>query len=242
MNKLALIFPVILLSSCSSPRNADEAQSETTSVDMNLPDRGGLNQAVADIEVKMNAYRLVIAPADKNCANATSLDQFDAYVNSAKISASLVQGCDYDLTLTLGHRPTDLDQPAPVVSYEGKIKSLIEKSCLQCHSAGGDQPLLATFDDLQAVSDLVADRVKKGKMPLGSTLSAEDKALVADWQKGEFAEKDVAPVDQTKLSETYYKNDQALRVTKEQIQGQASLRVSLPLKLQADGVAIGLGK
>lgn len=243
MQKLSLIALAVVHTACSQVTRGDEPSSETTSVDMNLPDRGGLKPAVPDIEIKMNAFRLVVAPVDATCVNATRVDQLEAYVNSAKISASLVQGCDYDVTLALGHRPTDQDQAAAkVVSYEGQMKTLIESQCLKCHNAGGAQPTLASYDDVLAVGDLAVDRVQKGKMPIGGTLSAEQKALFLDWQKADFAEKDAASLDSTKLSATYYKNDTALRVTKEQIQGQAALRVSLPLKLQADGVAIGLGK
>lgn len=96
-------------------RRGDQG-SQVTSITIGLPDRQGLKERVGDIEDKMNGFQLTVTPVDPACASATKVDEVGDYM-TAKVVASLVQGCDYDVTLALGHRAVGSGpSPSPTAS------------------------------------------------------------------------------------------------------------------------------
>lgn len=223
-----------------------------TSVTIGLPDRASLKTQVADIETKMNAYHLIIGPVDASCPGATKLSTIDAYSASPTVSASLAQGCDYDVILALGKKADAAAvQPPPpavaAVTYDGQLKTVIDSNCVSCHKAGGQFPDLSTFDGAKKLGARIQSRVAAGTMPTRGALAETDKALVKAWVDGGLLEKDApaasaaaGTVDATKLGQVYYKNATALRIRKEDIAGKASFSAPLKLQLQDDGKAIGL--
>ncbi len=253
---------VALLQACSTapgtvglPGDGGGSASEVTSVSIGLPDRTVLKDQVADIESKMNTYQLIVTPVDAACLNATEVNQIDAYSASPTLTAALVQGCDYDVTLALGNRggapATTVVPPPPTAaspafptkpSYEGNIKGLIEKNCTGCHKVTPQAPDLSTY----ALASAFAAWGKGGFLELDApppavTADATPASVTPPTTVAAAATTPATVADPTKLQATYYKNAQALRIKKEDIAGQAAIRVKLPLQLQPDGAAIGLG-
>jgi hypothetical protein len=250
-----------MLGACgSSPGtsgSAPGAGAQLTAVSIDMPERGTLKSMVADIETKMNGYELVIAPVDAACAGATKLDATDSY-QAVKLTASLQQGCDYDLTLSLGNLAASvttlaLTDAAP--SYEGKIKAILDHSCATsgCHVAGKSISDLSTYAGAKADATQVNTYVAKGLMPSSGGLPQDQRDAIAAWVAGGVLEKDVAPstatvttgsssttVSVTKLGQVYYRNNTALRIKKEDIAGKAVYSAKVALQLQADGKLIGL--
>jgi hypothetical protein len=232
--------------------------SSVTAINIGLPDRGALKSQVADIETKMNAYRLVIAPVDATCPDATKLDQIADYASIVVLSASLHQGCDYDVTLALGHQGAGgYLADATLTTYDDQIKSLLDTSCASCHSVSGKQaPFLTSYALAKAKGERILARSDLGTMPLAAALSATDQALVRSWAAGGYLEK-APPAGTTNTTGTtatgatasgdamtavYYRNDVAARVKKADIAGVKELKLALALQLQAAGRTIGLGK
>lgn len=223
------------------------ADSGLTSIDIGLPDRSGLKDQVADIEVKMDGYRLVVAGSGAGCTN---IDQVKPYATKA-IAASLKQGCDYQLTLSLGNLGSGADAgqgTAAKVSYEKDIKPLVAANCATsgCHNGTSSLSDHSTFAGLKGVGAAAVGHVKAGTMPKGKSLTEAEKKLFADWQAGGFLEEtsatstDSSQAAAGSLKATYYKNVTPQVVAKSKIAGQASIKIKLNLSLQPDGEAIGL--
>lgn len=227
------------------------SSSSVTAVNIGLPDRGALKSQVADIESKMNAYRLVIKSTGGGCTNPTDVDTIDVYAANPSISASLQQGCDYELFLELGNKgssgSTSPSGSPDKVTYEGKIKSYLDANCTSCHSAGQSGISdLTNWASVKNYTSQIYDRVAvKANMPKGAAPSAADKDLISEWKKGGYLEKAEASSTQSSsagsLSAVYYKNNSAQVISKSEIQGQAALKVKIKLQLQQAGRDIGLG-
>lgn len=250
----------VVLSSCNTPGaprgprfGGSESSSEVTSISIGLPSRDGLKDQVADIETKMNGYHLVIKPVDSSCAGATKVDEVGEYAGNAKLNASLQQGCDYDVTLSLGNKasanggnnPTD-PNAARKVSYDGEVKSIIDRACVSCHGASSSYGDLSSYQGAKAKADRVIARgVTNASMPPSGPLARSDRDVLQAWASDGYLEKaeatDPNDVDAaTSLTATYYKNETAKRIAKSDIEGQSAFKASLSLQLQADGRAIGL--
>ncbi len=242
------------LTSCGrSSRNTGGANggnsSDVTAVNITLPDRGVLKAQVADIETKMNAYRIVIKSNGGGCTNPTNIDKVDTFSQNPTLSASLRQGCDYELSLELGSKSVTIVAPNAddKVTYDSKVKAYMERACVSCHSASA-QGLsdLTNFVSVKTASSSIYDRVVvKGNMPKGQAPSDEDKAMITAWKNAGFLEKaeasQVTPGLSDKLAQVYYKNNTTHIINKADIQGQATYKVNLKLQLQQGGRDIGLG-
>lgn len=249
---------ILAVAGCGSSGRIDGggggSGSELTAINIALPDRNNLKNQVADIETKMNGYHFVVTPVDGACAGATKVDELADYKNAATLGASLKQGCDYDVVLSLGNKAAGGGQVQPpppqnaAPSYEGKIKSIIDSKCISCHP-GSRTSDLRTFAGAKQFGADSARRVASGGMPMGSTMSQADKDAFKAWADAGFPEKDqqattpsqppIAPAG--KLTAVYYKNNTLLRIRKEDIAGKAEYKVTLPLQLQEGGRTIGLG-
>ena len=164
------------------------ADSGLTSIDIGLPDRSSLKDQVADIETKMDGYRLVVASSGTGCTN---IDEVKPYATKT-IAASLKQGCDYKLTLSLGNLGASAGSGAVArVSYEKDMKPLVVANCATsgCHNGSNSLSDLRTFAGLQRVGTSAVGHVRAGTMPKGGSLTAAEKKLFADWQKDGFLEK-----------------------------------------------------
>lgn len=262
MKRLVLAMSALgLMSACGIGRK--DAASDVTAISIGLPDRADLKTQVPDIDAKMNAYRLVVTPVDATCAGATTIDEIGDYVTSAKVGGSLKQGCDYNLTLSLGHKnvtPDPTTSPSPpttpgiAVTYEGQVKGLITTNCATCHIVGFQNGDFTTYAGVKAKSSEIVDAATVRKtMPKAALLSASDQAILTAWAKGGYLEKATIATtpDPTSspattplvesLVATYYKNDTAKHIGKDEIQGKAEVKAAMTLDLQADGKAIGLG-
>lgn len=223
------------------------SSSDLTAVNISLPNREGLKTQVADIETKMNAYRLVIKSGGGGCVNPTSIDKVEAYSQNPVISASLQQGCDYELALELGNKGSTTTVPtADKVTYNGKIKTYLDDNCITCHSAGAAISNLTSWATVESRAQSIYNRVAEvADMPKGKTSSAADKAMLKSWKEGGFLEKaaagQTADIGAGTLAAIYYKNTTAHIIKKADIQGQASYKVSIKLQLQQAGRDIGLG-
>jgi hypothetical protein len=225
--------------------------SDVTAVNITLPDRGGLKAQVADIETKMNTYRLVIGSSGGGCSNPTNIDKVDTFSQNPTLTASLQQGCDYVLSLELGNKSSGTivaPDNSEKTAYEGKVKEYLDNSCKGCHNSSS-QGLsdLSNFASVKAASSSIYDRVVvKGNMPKGKVPSAEDKAMITAWKNSGFLEKSeagpaVPDTTTQRLTQIYYKNNTVQVISKADIQGQATFKVNLKLQLQQAGRDIGLG-
>jgi hypothetical protein len=249
---------VVVVSSCGETTRvggvggAGGSTSSVTSVNIGLPDRGSLKSQVTDIETKMNAYRLVVKSTGGGCTDPTDIDSVDVYAANPSISASLQQGCDYEMFLELGNKGSSSSSgssgSSEKVTYDGKVKTYLDTNCIQCHSAS--QSNISNLTSWATVKDYTSeiyDRVAvKADMPKGKTPSAADKELMAEWKNGGYLEKAASSSQPSSssagsLSAVYYKNNAAEVISKAQIQGQASLKVKIRLQLQQAGRDIGLG-
>lgn len=235
-------------SSRSAGGNKGGNSSDVTAVNITLPDRGGLKAQVADIETKMNAYRLVIKSNGGGCSNPTNIDKVDSFSQNPTLSASLQQGCDYELSLELGSKSGAIVAPIAddKVTYDSKVKAYMDRACISCHGAGSGLSDLTNFASVKTASSSIYDRVVvKGNMPKGQAPSAEDKAMITAWKNAGFLEKTEAsqavPGASDKLVQVYYKNNTTQIINKADIQGQATFKVNLKLQLQQAGRDIGLG-
>lgn len=222
--------------------------SDVTAVNISLPNREGLKTQVADIETKMNSYRLVIQSSGGGCINPTKIDKVEAYSQNPVISASLQQGCDYELALELGNKSSTTTPAvgAEKVTYDGKVKTYLDSNCISCHKPGATISNLTSWATVESRAQSIYSHVAEvADMPKGKTASADDKALLKAWKDGGFLEK--AEAGQTvgantgSLASVYYKNTTAHIIKKEDIQGKATYKVNLKLQLQQAGRDIGLG-
>src|SRR5690606_35205105 len=132
------------------------SDSSLTSIDIGLPDRTGLKTQVADIETKMNGYRLQVTSTGAGC---TTIDGVKPYATKP-IATSLKQGCDHSLTLSLGNMSagdTQTESPPPTdnkVTYEKDIKPLVDANCATsgCHNGSSALSDQRSFAGLKAVA------------------------------------------------------------------------------------------
>jgi hypothetical protein len=128
----------------------------------------------------------------------------------------------------------------PKVTYDNRIKSILDAKCVTCH--GATPPSLSSFAGAKAAGAAALAAVQAGRMPKGGTMNPADKDALKAWVDGGMLEKDGLSLQNGKaLTSVYYKNNTALRVKKEDINGKPTLAVSLSLQLQEAGRAIGLG-
>ena len=85
---------------------------------------------------------------------------------------------------------------APVTTYEGNIKPVIEASCAPCHIAGkGNKKALDNFANASAEADEMIERIQKnpgdhGFMPMRNPkLPDSSIAIFVDWKKTGLKEK-----------------------------------------------------
>jgi thioredoxin-related protein len=257
--QIALVVVGAALAACSSTKNGlimparQGAGAQVTSVNISLPNRTQFKADVSDIESKMNAFNLTITPVDATCANATNINEIQDYASTPTISAQLQQGCDYDVVLALGQKGGSAAQPAQpsttAVTYEGGVKQILDSMCVNCHTTGKQFPDLSSYSAAQKLGNRIQARVAAGSMPTSGALPEDQKATIKSWVDGGLLEKD-APATQPqssgssassgRLSATYYKNNKALRIAREQIANQSAIQAKLALQLQDDGKAIGL--
>ena len=218
------------LTSCGNSNRiaggASGGSSDVTAVNITLPDRAVLKAQVADIETKMNAYRLVIKSNGGGCTNPTNIDKVDTFSKNPTLSASLQQGCDYELSLELGSKSSTIVAPDTTekVTYDSKIKAYLDRACVSCHSSSA-QGLsdLTNFASVKTASSSIYDRVVvKGNMPKGTAPSAEDKEMITAWKNAGYLEK--AEASQTvpgastdKLAQVYYKNNTTHIINKAEV-------------------------
>jgi hypothetical protein len=229
----------------------NDAGSSVTSVNIGLPDKSQLKNQVADIESKMNAYRLIIRPTDKSqagCTNPTEIDQRGVYTAKPVISASLRQNCAYEIELHIGNHnstlPPSSTEPS-AVSFDSKIKGMIQQKCLPCHGPSGSNGDLTTYN--QAKAQTILGRVTLGfgnprLMPPSGPLPAADLAIYKKWSDGGFLQSSESQgtTGNSALSAVYYKNSTAYKIARSQIANQTSLKIKINLSLQPDGEKIGL--
>lgn len=107
-----LVLVPLALTSCfnaSSTRvGGGGAISNSTAVNVGLPDRNTLRQDVSNIDQLMNGYLLKITPAAQDCASPTQLNELGDYASSVSVNAKLMRGCDYDVSLSLGQKNSSL--------------------------------------------------------------------------------------------------------------------------------------
>jgi hypothetical protein len=75
--------------------------------------------------------------------------------------------------------------PVGGVTYEVNIKPLIDRSCISCHDAGGQDPDLSSYDKIKANNFAIGRQsvleVKEGDMPKLERLSKRETAMFAAW-------------------------------------------------------------
>lgn len=251
---LTVCSAAFVVSACGNTKvgvGRGNSGSNVTAVSIGLPDRNTLKSQVPDIETKMNAYRLIVKPVGGNCISPTSIDTVDVYSANPKISASLQQGCDYELTLELGNRATSNSSGSggsEKVSYEGKVAQYLKDKCAACHAAG--QSAVSDLTSWSSVKDRTSeiyDRVVvKGDMPKGTPASDSEKAMLAAWKDGGYLEKSGSNglnsgTGANSLASVYYRNNTTRQITKEEIQGKSSYSAGVKVQLQQAGRDIGLG-
>lgn len=85
---------------------------------------------------------------------------------------------------------------APVITFEGNVKPVIEASCAPCHIAGkGKIKALDNFANASAEADEIIKRIQKnpgehGFMPMRNAKLADSSiALFVDWKQSGLKEK-----------------------------------------------------
>jgi hypothetical protein len=80
-----------------------------------------LKTDVPDIEALMNAYHLTVV-AKTACPAFANVDEVGDYMQTVQLGVSLVQGCDYDLSLELGQKsPTPGLKQLAAVYYKNNV-------------------------------------------------------------------------------------------------------------------------
>jgi hypothetical protein len=170
----------------------DARGSDLTAVNINLPNREALKEAVPDIEEQMNAWHLKIDPVATNCTNPTTVEVTQDYEEKGRVEAKLKQGCDYSVVLALGKKKSNgtPTPPPKKVTYDTDIKPLIAKACLQCHGEGATLPPLHNWDAVKVSADGVFNTVVvKKTMPKTGVLDDDSLNLVTKWKDDGYLEK-----------------------------------------------------
>ena len=75
---------------------------------------------------------------------------------------------------------------ADSVSYDGKIKALLQAKCVVCHKPGGTPPDVSTYDTAKAAGDASLKTIEDGSMPTAGALPAADQAAFKAWVTGGY--------------------------------------------------------
>lgn len=73
------------------------------------------------------------------------------------------------------------------VNYTNDIKPIVDNNCIACHSAGGFNKPLATYEQVKNNIDGILDRIQRpngdpGKMPKGGSLSTAQINIFIKWK------------------------------------------------------------
>lgn len=234
--------------------------SQVTSVTLGLPDLTPMKARVSNVDTLLKSFRFTINPEDPSCAKGTKLDQTGDYGTSRSFNASLQQGCSYLVTLEIGSlqaqiisTPPTSPNPNPTtpVSYEGRVKEIIERGCTKCHSSiGGQFPTMTSYSLVLSIKDRVLLRaVTKADMPpaaSGITLREADLEALKAWVAAGAPEKDTSPgtsggnptspppstIGANPLTlVAYFRNTSPFRIDQSEIAGKASYKPPRPLVL-----------
>lgn len=66
-----------------------------------------------------------------------------------------------------------------VISFAKDVKPIIDVNCASCH--GPNSPNLTTLANIQANATTVKDQVETRRMPIGSSLTNAQIAIIVDW-------------------------------------------------------------
>jgi hypothetical protein len=78
---------------------------------------------------------------------------------------------------------------ATTIGYAANVQAIISKSCASssCHG-GGRNPKMTDFASSKAgISGGGKDEVESGSMPLGKTLTDNEKCMITQWAEGNYA-------------------------------------------------------
>ena len=66
-----------------------------------------------------------------------------------------------------------------IISFKEDVKPIIDARCASCH--GPNSPNLTTFSSIQANATTVKDQLETRRMPIGSSLTNAQIAIIVDW-------------------------------------------------------------
>jgi mono/diheme cytochrome c family protein len=81
--------------------------------------------------------------------------------------------------------PTD---PAAKVTYDDRVKAVLDRACISCHSPGGQRAStpLNTYEGAKTAGLLIAEKTANGSMPPTSALPEDERQMLAAWRDGGF--------------------------------------------------------
>ena len=77
-----------------------------------------------------------------------------------------------------------IEEEKPKITYDLKVKKIMNSYCLMCHGTGGNLPELDTKEKVIAAGDAVLDSVQTDRMPKTGSLRASDKDIIKSWVEG----------------------------------------------------------
>jgi thioredoxin-related protein len=105
-NKSLMIVALLLANGCipkfKSGAETDRLghSSKVSSISVKMPNTDTLRSA--DGRFKVNGLQIVIAPVDRNCPGAVSIDRTFAISGMKSLQEKVTKGCDYDVHASLG--------------------------------------------------------------------------------------------------------------------------------------------
>ncbi len=88
----------------------------------------------------------------------------------------IISSCTYDETTE--NTTSDCDTN---YTYEAHVVSLITTECVSCHSAGGNDPILTTYAEVEASLQAVKNEVVIDKSMPPSGLTADEIKIISCW-------------------------------------------------------------
>lgn len=228
---------------------------------MVIPKLTTLESEVADIKTQVTAFYFSLKPVSTTCPG-TEAEGIWAY-GSGLLDIPVKPNCNYNLNLAIGvGEPDDSTlRLAGTPTYTGEIKALVDQYCVSCHKPDGSRANspMESYTNTSKWASSSLTKITDGSMPPSGALSADEQALFKAWVDGgklqspatdageetdtggdTAAGGGTAAGGKNNLTKTFYQNAEPLRLTPADFRDAEALAVSLALKLQDDGKAIGL--